>query len=102
LKGRETKIMRDLRKHSLKSFVQRILIFRLAAAGLVISFVIGLSVFLVERNKVSEEIVDFTLQATSFFNYQNLHLFDAPGLPDHEIILFRLAQALQNRSDHDY
>ena len=79
--------MIDPQKHSLKSFVQRVLVFRLTVAGLVISFIIGLSVFLVERNKVSEEVVDFTLQATSFFNYQNLHLFDAPGLPDHEVIL---------------
>jgi hypothetical protein len=51
--------MIDPQKHSLKSFVQRVLVFRLTVAGLVIFFIIGLSVFFVERNKVSEEVVDF-------------------------------------------
>ena len=88
--------MIDFQKHSLKSFVHRVLVFRLAVAALVISFIIGLSVFLVERNKVSEEVVDFTLQATSFFNYQNLHLFDAPGLPDHEVILRALQDLISS------
>ena len=92
------KIMIDPRKHSLKSFVQRVLVFRLTVAGLVISFIIGLSVFLVERNKVSEEVVDFALQANSFFNYQNLHLFDVPGLPDHEAILRALQDFISSNA----
>jgi HD-GYP domain-containing protein (c-di-GMP phosphodiesterase class II) len=59
---------------------------RLIIAGSIIAFILGLAVFLNERNKVSERVVSIALQRTKLFNVQYIHLFDTPGLSDQETI----------------
>lgn len=78
--------MSKRQKHSLKTFVHKVLVIRLVVAGLVISFVLGLAVFLSERNKVSEKVITLALQRARLFNTRYGYLFDVPGLPDSERI----------------
>jgi HD-GYP domain-containing protein (c-di-GMP phosphodiesterase class II) len=73
-------------KHSLKTFVHRTLVIRIIVTALLIAFVLGLTVFLRERNRISERVISIALQRTKLFNAQYSHLFDTPGLPDHETI----------------
>lgn len=70
----------ERKKHSLKSSVHRDLALRLSLAGLVISFVFGLAVFLVERNKISETVINHALRTATLFSDQNRQLLDVPGL----------------------
>jgi hypothetical protein len=71
--------MSKQRKHSLKTFVHRVLVIRLVVAGLVISFVLGLAVFLSERNRVSESVISIALQRTSlYYSLPSVSMF-TPG-----------------------
>ncbi|GAX61925.1 response regulator [Candidatus Scalindua japonica] len=71
-------------KHYNKVSIHRILATRLAIAGIIISFILGVAVLLIERNKVGEVVLDRALQATVHFNAEAGSLLDEPGLPDHE------------------
>jgi signal transduction histidine kinase len=64
--------------------IHRILATRLATAGIIISLVLGVAVFLVERGKIGEVVLDRALQGAVHFNGQAGYLLDQPGLPDHE------------------
>jgi uncharacterized membrane protein YhfC len=51
-------------KHSLKTFVHRTLVIRIIVTALLIAFVLGLTVFLRERNRISERVISIALQRT--------------------------------------
>ena len=70
-------------KHSLRSKVHRDLIIRLSIAGVVISFVFGMAVFLVERNRMSETVINHATRTEKLFSEQNRQLLDVPGLTNH-------------------
>ena len=94
--------MSKRRKHSLKTFVNRILVIRLVVAGLVISFVLGLAVFLSERDKVSEKVIAHALQRARLFNTRYGFLFDVPGLPDSERIQRKIEKFRSERKKLEF
>lgn len=67
-----------------KRSIHTILAVRLAVAALVITTVLGLTVFFRERNKVGEAIAERPLQGARHFNAKITYLLDVPGPPDHE------------------
>ena len=66
-------------KHSLYTFVHRTLIYRLIGVGLVLSILIGLTVFFIERNRVSHEAIDFAVGRLSVYSDSYSHLLADPG-----------------------
>ncbi len=90
--------MRRGSKHSLKSFVQRVLVVRLVVAGLIIALVIGLAIFLLERNELGERVIALAIERAKLFNARNIGLFDVPRLVNHaeiqhEVDMFRSDRA---------
>jgi HD-GYP domain-containing protein (c-di-GMP phosphodiesterase class II) len=89
-------------KHSLKTFVHRTLVIRIIVTAFLIAFVLGLTVFLRERNRISERVISIALQRTKLFNAQYSHLFDTPGLPDHETIQREMENFRSGREKLDF
>lgn len=71
-------------KHSLNTFVHKTLVIRLIVTALLIAFVLGLTVFLREQNRISDRVISIALQRAKLFNARFQHLFDIPRLSDHE------------------
>ena len=67
------------RKHSLYTFVHRILIYLLIGVGLGLSVLIGLTVLFIERGRVSQEAIDIAVGRLSVFSEQYSHLLADPG-----------------------
>ena len=88
-------------KRSLKSFVQRVLVVRLAVAGLIIAFVIGLAVFLLERNELGERVIAIAIERAKLFNARNVGLFDVPGLANHYEIQHEVESFRSDRAKHE-
>ena len=55
------------RKHSLHTFVHRTLVYRLIAVGLTLSFILGLTVLFIERDRVSQEAIDIAIGRIAVF-----------------------------------
>ena len=66
------------RSYSLQTFTHRTLIYRLIAVGLALSVLIGLTAFFLERNRVSQEVVDFAVDRLSVYYSRNSHLLADP------------------------
>ena len=73
-------------KHSLKTFVYRILAMRLVITALAIAIAFALLAFFTLRGEVSQAVIERALQRTELFNSQNMKLLDVPGLPDHQTL----------------
>jgi HD-GYP domain-containing protein (c-di-GMP phosphodiesterase class II) len=93
--------MKTNNKHSLHAFVHRTLIIRLIIAALVVSLILGLAVSLLERDKMSERVIFQALQRTKLFNARFIHLFDIPGLSDHEAIQREIENFRSGREQYD-
>ncbi len=88
--------MEQLKKHPLKTSVHKSLAVRLTLAGLIISFAFGLTVFLIERGKVGEAVINHSLRARELFNARNRQLLDVPGLTNSEEIQTELETFLED------
>jgi HD-GYP domain-containing protein (c-di-GMP phosphodiesterase class II) len=93
--------MNKPRKHSLDIFVHRTLIVRLSIAGLTVSLLLGIAVFFYQRDKVSERVIAFAHQRAKLFNARFIHLFDAPGLLNHEEIQHELENFRSDREQSE-
>jgi hypothetical protein len=75
----------DKRSVKLSGF-HRKLALRLALTGLLISFVLGVSVWMHERNVVGEAIISRALLGAAHFNAKIEDLIEASGVSDHEAV----------------
>ena len=73
-------------KHSLQNFVRRTLVYRLVAVGLALSLLIGLTVLVIERDRVSQEAIDVAVERLSLFSSRYGHLLADPDNLDPEKI----------------
>ncbi len=64
--------------HSIQKFVHRTLIFRLIAVALALSLLIGLAALFIERDRVSQEVIDIAVGRLSVFSNRYGHLLVAP------------------------
>ena len=62
-----------------------------------ISIVLGLIAFLIERDKVGAVVLDRALQAAVHFNVQASYLLDQPGLSDHKAMQLELENFISRR-----
>jgi HD-GYP domain-containing protein (c-di-GMP phosphodiesterase class II) len=65
-------------KHSLYTFIHRTLIYRLIAVGITLSFLIGLISLFVERDRVSQEVIDIAVSRILVFSNRYDHLLADP------------------------
>ena len=72
------------RNRSTKGSVHRLLAWRLLIPALLISIVLGSIVFISERNRIGEAVIDDAFQGAVDFNYEVRTLLDEPGLPDRD------------------
>jgi HD-GYP domain-containing protein (c-di-GMP phosphodiesterase class II) len=82
--------------YSLQTFTRRTLIYRLVAVGLALSVLIGLTAFFLERDRVSQEVIDFAVGRLSVYSIRNAHLLEDPDNLEPEKIHQSL---LESRSD---
>jgi HD-GYP domain-containing protein (c-di-GMP phosphodiesterase class II) len=85
------------RKHSLHTFIHRTLILRLIIAGLLISLIIGVSVLLYERGRVSQEAIEYGVSRMKLFTTQYGHLFENPEHFDGNAIRQAVTEFRQSR-----
>jgi HD-GYP domain-containing protein (c-di-GMP phosphodiesterase class II) len=93
--------MNKRHKHSINTFVHRTLVIRLVIMGIAVALLLGLAVFLNERNKISERVIALAQQRTKLFNSRFMHLFDIPGLSDHESIQHALENFRSGREQSE-
>ncbi len=74
------------KNRSLHTYVHRTLLFRLIVAALVLSFVIGLAVLFLERDRVSREVVDIAVNRISIFADRYDYLLTSPDILDKDKI----------------
>ncbi len=84
------------RSYSLQTFTHRTLIYRLIAVGLALSVLIGLTAFFLERDRVSQAVIDFAVGRLSVYSIQNAHLLADPDNLEPEKIHQSL---IESRSD---
>ena len=84
------------RSYSLQAFVHRTLIYRLIAVGLSLSVLVGLSAFFLERDRVSQAVIDFAVGRLAVYSIRNSHLLEDPDNLEPEKIHQSLIEA---RSD---
>lgn len=88
------------RKHSLHTFVHRTLVYRLIAVGLTLSFIVGLTVLFVERDKVSQEAIDIAVGRISVFTDRYQHLLADPDNLDPEKMYQAIIEFRSTRSQY--
>ncbi len=66
------------RNHSVQTFVHRTLVFRLIAVALTLSLLIGLTALFIERDRVSQEVIDIAVGRLSVFSNRYGHLLASP------------------------
>jgi HD-GYP domain-containing protein (c-di-GMP phosphodiesterase class II) len=69
--------------------------------GIAVALLLGLAVFLNERNKISERVIALAQQRTKLFNSRFMDLFDIPGLSDHESIQHALENFRSGREQSE-
>ena len=79
-------------KYSLRTFVHRVLVLRLALAGTVLAIVFGLAAFFTARDRASEQVVAHILKAADVFSARYAPLVSKPGLRQREAIQKALGQ----------
>lgn len=74
------------KRSSLHTFIHRTLIYRLAVVTLVLSFIFAVAVLFMERDRVSEEVIDIVVDNVTFFAGQYDHLLSETETIDPEKI----------------
>ena len=86
------------RSYSLQTFTHRTLIYRLIAVGLALSVLIGLTAFFLERDRVSQEVIDFAVGRLSVYSIRNAHLLEDPDNLEPEKIHQSLIESRSDRT----
>jgi len=86
------------RSYSLQTFTHRTLIYRLITIGLALSVLIGMTAFFVERDRVTQEVIDIAVRGLSFYSLQNAHLLEDPDNLEPEKIHQSFIESRDNRT----